>query len=278
MALGIRHRSAVAPLSWWIGLLLVVILVPVRAPGQAGPQLSSLALQQQPPEPPKLSLEERADVFMARKAYADAADYYQRALKQSGSSDARLWNKLGIAYQSEGNNRAARKAYEEALHRRKDFSVAWNNIGTTYFLERRYSKSIKYYQRSLQLDPDSASVHLNLGTAYYHKKKYAEAVNEYRQALGLDPNVLAGQTLLGTVIRPVLSEQMHGFDPLYYFYLAKVFASLGRAEEAVRYLRRALEDGFGDLNRIREDPDFQKISQFPAYGELLKNPPVPIKQ
>jgi len=275
--MGIRHRTTGAGLSGWIGLLLAVILVPAGLPGQGEPQVPSAAPQRQAPEPPKISLEERADIFMARKTYADAVDYYRRALKQTGSSNAHLWNKLGIAYQHEGNNRAARKAYNEALHRRKDFSEAWNNIGTTYFLENKYSKSIKYYLRSLQVDPHSAPVHLNLGTAYYHKKKYAEAVKEYRQALTLDPNVLAGQAALGTVIRPVLAEQMHGADAQYYFYLAKVFASLGRAEEAVRYLRRALEDGFGDLNRIREDPDFQKINQFPAYGELLNNPPVPIK-
>jgi tetratricopeptide (TPR) repeat protein len=278
MALGIRHRSASAPVSWWIGLLVVFILVPGSTPGQDEPQTPSATPQQQPSEPPKFTLEERADIFMARKAYADAADYYQRALKQIGFSDAHLWNKLGIAYQHEGNNRAARQAYNEALHHRKGFSEAWNNIGTTYFLENRYSKSIKYYLRSLQVNPDSASVHLNLGTAYYHKRKYAEAVNEYRQALRLDPNVLGGQAVLGTVIRPVLAEQMHGSDALYYFYLAKVFASLGRPEEAVRYLRRAFEDGFGNLNRIKEDPDLQKINQFPAYVELLNNPPVPIKQ
>ena len=118
---------------------------------------------------------------------------------------------------------------------------------------------------------------MNLGTAYYHKKKYAEAAEEYRQALLLDPNVLAGQAALGSEIRPMLGEQMHRADAEDYFYLAKVFASLGRPEEAVRYLRRSLEDGFGDLKKIREDPDLQKINQFPAYGELLANPPVPIK-
>jgi len=269
--MGIRHRTTGAGLSWWIGLLLAVILVPVGLSGQGEPQVLSAAPQQQSTEQPKFSLEQRADIYMARKAYVDAADYYQRALKQDGFSNAQLWNKLGIAYQQQGNHHAARKAYNKALHRRKDFSEAWNNIGTTYFFENKYSKSIKYYLRSLQGNPHSAPVRLNLGTAYYHKKKYAEAVEEYRQALMLDPNVLKDRTTLGTVM------ETRSADAQYYFYLAKVFASLGRAEEAVRYLRRALEDGFGDLNRIKEDPDFQKINQFPAYGELLNNPPVPIK-
>ena len=273
----IRHPTTGVGRNWWTGLLWVVILVPLRSLGQDQPQIPSAAPPRQPPEPSKFTFEERADMFMARKAYADAADYYQRALKQSGFSPAQLWNKLGIADQQKGNNRAARKAYNEALHRRQDFSEALNNIGTTYFLENKYSKSIKYYLRSLQTYPGSALVHLNLGTAYYHKKKYAEAVKEYQHALTLDPNVLAGQATLGSEIRPVLGEQMHRAGGEYYFYLAKVFASLGRPEEAVRYLRRSLEDGFGDLKKIREDPDLQKMNQFPAYGELLANPPVPIK-
>ena len=45
----------------------------------------------------------------------------------------------------------------------------------------------------------------------------------------------------------------------------------------MRYLRRALEDGFGDPKRIDEDPDFKKISQYPAFVELMRNPPVAIK-
>ncbi len=63
----------------------------------------------------------------------------------------------------------------------------------------------------------------------------------------------------------------------FYFYLAKVFASLGRTEEAVRYLRRAFEDGLQDHKRIDDDPDFQKISHDPSYVELMKNPPLAIK-
>jgi tetratricopeptide (TPR) repeat protein len=267
--MGIRHRTAGVRLNWWIGLLLMVISLPVGLLGQGEPQV--------PSAPPKVSLEKRADIYMARKAYADAADYYQRALKQDGSSNAQLWNKLGIAYQDQGDHRAARKAYNEALRRRKDFSEALNNIGTTYFLENKYSKSIKYYVRSLQASPDSATVHLNLGAAYFCRKKYKEAMQEYRQALTLDPQVLARQSALGTVIRPALGEQRHGVDPEYYFYLAKVFVSLGRPEDAVRCLRRALEDGLGDVGKIREDPDLQKLSSYPAYGELLDNPPKPIK-
>lgn len=218
-----------------------------------------------------LSFEERADLFMARKSYADAVDYYNRALKQGGFTQAYLWNKLGIAYQQLSNQAAARRAYKQAIRRRNDFAEALNNIGTTYYLENHYKKSVKYYGRAIQFEPNTASFHLNLGTAYYHMKKVKEAVDEYRAALALDPKILTERSSVGTVM------QARGADAQFYFYLAKVFASLDRPEDAVRYLRRAFEDGFKDKGRLEQDPDFRKISQYPAFIQLTQNPPVAIQ-
>jgi tetratricopeptide (TPR) repeat protein len=138
-------------------------------------------------------------------------------------------------------------------------------------MEKKYGKSVKYYLRALKLDSASASYHLNLGTSFLHMKKYQESVEEYRTALNLDPDIFQQRSPFGTTI------EARGADPEYYFYLGKVFASLGRVDDAVRSLRRALEDGFKDRKRILEDPDFMKISQNPAYVELMNNPPVGIK-
>jgi len=219
-----------------------------------------------------LTFEERGDIFMARKSYEDAVDFYYRALKQTRFANAIVWNKLGIAYQQLQNYSASRKAYNQAVRRQKDYTEPMNNIGTTYFMEKKYGKSVKYYLKAIKLNPDSASYHLNLGTSYMHMKKYTESVDEYRTALSLDPNIFSQRSAFGTTI------EARGADPEYYFYLGKVFASLGRAEDAVRSLRRALEDGFKDRKRILDDPDFMKISQNPAYVELMNNPPVGIKE
>jgi len=219
-----------------------------------------------------LTLEERADIFMARKSYEDAVDFYIRALRQTRSTNPIVWNKLGIAYQQLQSYGESRNAYNKAIRLRKDYTEPINNIGTTYFMQKRYGKSVKFYLKAIKLSPDSASYHLNLGTSYMHMKRYKESVDEYRTALSLDPNIFTQRSAFGTTI------EARGADPEYYFYLGKVFASLGRAEDAVRSLRRALEDGFKDRKRILDDPDFMKISQNPAYVELMNNPPVGIKE
>ena len=280
------ENLARAAMKGFIALLLFLCLCIPSAPSatlaqgehevrpngaQAPPSATPGQAQESPPKPRPLGFQERADIFMARKSYEDAVDYYFRALKQANFEDAIVWNKLGIAYQQLQNYHAARKAYSQALRHQKDYTEPLNNIGTTYFMQDKYGKSIKYYLRALKLNPDSASYHLNLGTSYFHMKKYKDSVEEYRAALNLDPNIFAARSAFGTTV------EARGSDPEYYFYLGKVFASLGRAEEAVRSLRRALEDGFKDRKRILNDPDFMKISQSPAYVELMNNPPVGIK-
>jgi tetratricopeptide (TPR) repeat protein len=220
----------------------------------------------------ELSLEERADIYMARKEYADAADYYMRALKIRKDGQATIWNKMGIAYQQQEEFDLARNAYKMALRYDKSMAEAWNNMGTTYFLQGKAKKSLKYYQHAVKLNPDGASFHMNLGTGYYRTKKYEKAVNEYRAALTLNPNILREHSPQGTVV------DARGDGQKLHFYLAKAFASLGMTEEAVRYLRRAFEEGFRDRELLDKDPDFQKISANPAYVELLNNPPVAIKE
>jgi tetratricopeptide (TPR) repeat protein len=258
-------------------LLLVAVALggaaPVVAAGSSPEQAAPTAgaPPASVPQQRELTLEQRADIFMARKNYADAADYYYRALKQSTFKDPLLWNKLGIAFQQESKLHSARQAYAKATHADPNFAEGWNNLGTVYFLEKKYGKSVGYYQRAIKLKSGIAAFHMNLGTSYYHQKKVDQAVEEYRTALAIDPKVAVQQSAMGTTINA------GGADVEFYFCLAKALASIGSAEDAVRYLRRALEDGYSDMKRIDEDPDFKKISQYPGYIELMRNPPVAIK-
>ena len=274
------QKSAQPVMTGFIALLLFLIfslpnlgfLRGAQQDQTAPPPATAGEARETSAKPRPLNFEERADIFMARKSYEDAVDYYYRALRQTRFANAILWNKLGIAYQQLQNFSASRKAYNQAIRHQRDYTEPLNNIGTTYFMQKKYGKSVKYYLKALKLNPDSASYHLNLGTSFMHMKKYKESVDEYRTALTLDPNIFNQRSAFGTTI------EARGADPEYYFYLGKVFASLGRAEEAVRSLRRALEDGFKDRQRILDDPDFMKISQNPAYVELMNNPPVGIKE
>ena len=97
--------------SWIIAFLGALVAAPLPAQTQPANAANSRT-QEASLHSREITPEERADIYLARKSYADAIDYYHRALGQQGSS-ANLWNKLGIAYQLDINYRAARKVIQQ---------------------------------------------------------------------------------------------------------------------------------------------------------------------
>ena len=223
-----------------------------------------------PPQKRALGPEQQANLYMVRKMYDEAIDFYQQALKM-GSRDPLLWNRLGVAWQFQGNMRQAQRAYKRAYQLDRKSARALNNLGTTFYMVGRHQKSLKYYRRALQLDPDNASFHLNLGTAYFHRNKYSEAAQEYRNALKLDSGILERVGTMGTEM------QTRSWDEQMYCEVAKIYASMKLFPKAVRYLRRALEDGFDDFRKIKEDSDLLLMAEYPPYLELLANPPTAVR-
>jgi tetratricopeptide (TPR) repeat protein len=273
-----KRGTSICLVAVLLGALMALSVAARGAQEQhTGPLDQSEDLQQKAERRVSLSDEDHADVSMARKSYDDAIEYYSRAIKshpvspQNRDQVAGLWNKMGICYQQKLDFRQARKAYNKAIRVKRDFAQAWNNLGTTFYLAHKAKKSIKFYRRAIKLSPMSASFHMNLGTAYFERKKYKQATEEYRTAIQLDPEILTRTSRQGTAV------ETRYVDARFYFYMAKIFASVGNTSEAVRYLQRAMEEGFKDMKQILKDPDLQKISNDPGFVALMKNPPVGIK-
>ena len=59
-------------------------------------------------------------------------------------------------------------------------------------------------------------------------------------------------------------------DPFVQYNLACSYSRIGRIEEAVRALHRALDLGYRDFYWISRDPDLAPIRQHPLYKDLRK--------
>ncbi len=209
----------------------------------------------------------RADVMMARKEYADAARAYQQLLLREPRS-AVLLNKLGIAYHQQAMLDQAKKCYERATKADKTYASAYNNLGTVHYQRKRYRKAIQEYKKALEIKNDMPAVYSNLGYAYFEDKKYDEAMQAFRQALALDPNVFERSHGTGTLLQD-RSVNDHG---MFYFFLAKSFASMGNAERCAHYLRKARDEGYKDLAAVKSDPAFAKVLLDPSVQEILQQP------
>lgn len=214
-----------------------------------------------PPAPEPLSPMKRGDILMARKMYREAIETYQDGIRDT----AVIYNKIGIAYHQLTDFRSALDYYQRALRIDPTYAEAINNIGTVYYAQKKHKKAIDEYQKALRHAPKSASILSNLGTAYFARKKYDEAFAAYQKAIELDPNVFEHRNTAGSLLQERSVEERAKF----HFYLAKTYAKAGMVERALLYVRKALEEGFQDREKFRNDPDFQGLQANEEFQQLL---------
>ena len=207
-----------------------------------------------------VSLEMRGDIYMARKMYREAIETYK-----SAEPTAVLVNKTGIAYHQLLDLDNARKYYEKALKLNPEYSEAVNNLGTVYYAKKNYRRAATQYKRALRLAPKSASIHSNLGTAYFARKNYDQAMTEYEVALTLDPGVFEHHSSAGVLLQERTVEERAKF----HYFQAKLYAKQGMVEQALLSLRKALEEGLKERDKIGADADFAKIRDLPEFKEIL---------
>lgn len=256
-------RLQTAPL--WCCLLIAV------SPGASAQQASNDGLKMPTRDSvinggslprPNLSLEQRGDIYMARKMYREAVEVYA----QGPPDSAILANKIGIAYHQLTFLPQARRQYERAQRIDAKYSEAINNLGTVFYAQKNYRRAISQYKKALKLSPNSASIHSNLGTGYFARRKYKEAFDEYQTALSLDPEVFEHRNSHGVLLQERSVEERAKF----HFYLAKTYAKSGQTERALLYMRKAIEEGFKERGKFSEDTDFSAMRALPEFQELMK--------
>jgi hypothetical protein len=53
------------------------------------------------------------------------------------------------------------------------------------------------------------------------------------------------------------------------YYLAKTYATAGKMQEALGYLRKALEAGFNDRKQLMKDKEFAALRSTPEFHQLM---------
>jgi tetratricopeptide (TPR) repeat protein len=120
-------------------------------------------------------------------------------------------------------------------------------MGMTMEAEEAIRRAIRQVQQRLDLNPDDARA-CNLGSGLHSKLGHTEKALEYAErSLAIDPE-----------------------DPMLLYNVACTYSCLGKIDDALSCLERAVDKGFGhkewidhdsDLDPLRESPRFKAISQ-----------------
>ncbi len=249
-----RYRRHSSPLANCVCLAILILVGShtfLAENVKSSPQTEAVATI--PPEA-------QGDRLMMNGNYVAAIEAYRR----SSPPSAATWNKIGVAYHHLFALEEARKNYRRALTLNPRFPDALNNLAAVYQGERKYKKAEKTYKRALKYGPDSAVTYRNLGTAYFSQGDYNDGAKAYRKALELNPNSFdPDQT-------EVKEEKISPLQRVAIDYcLAKAYAMTGKNEEALIYLRKAMDAGFNNRRLLMEDKGFAQLRTTPEFLQLI---------
>ena len=178
-----------------------------------------------------------------------------------------------VSPEMRGDIYMARKMFREAVDMYRqmppDSAISWNKTGIAFHQMLDLESARRSYERSLKLNPKYPEAINNLGTVHYARKNYRKAISYYKKALELDPEVFEHRNAAGVLLQERSVEERAKF----HCYLAKTYAKAGIHDRALLYLRKALEEGFKEREKLTEDPEFAGMQALPEFQEILKYQP-----
>jgi tetratricopeptide (TPR) repeat protein len=247
-----------------VPILFLASTIYVPASAQQSGTAAATAPALSPAETQRITDENVARTYMATKRYREARDVYERLAKASPREPSYL-NLAGIASMQMGDLRGARQWFERCIKLQPRYADAYNNLGATWYTEKNFKRALEYYQRAVLLLPGVASYHTNVGFAYFSLDRVVEAEEAFRRAILMDPFIFQQNDRTGTV----LQDRSVDDKGLFAFTMAKSFAGAGEAMLAARYLRRALDEGYKDIQQVYTDPSFTLVLEDPEVQAVL---------
>ena len=257
-----KHRKAIMRSG---RLALAGFLIGIASPAVLEAQLVDRTKERVGPDPAgrNLSLERRADIYMARKMYREAGDAYKQAIRQEPDS-AKLVNKLGISYHQMMLLNSARREYERAWKLDRSYGQALNNLGTVYHAQGSYRRAIRTYKKALQTSPT---------------RRRSTAIWARRTSRGASTRTLPRRTLKRCGWTRTCSRREARSEPCsrsalsatrgkYYYFMAQAYAGVEQWDRAILYLRKALEEGHGNRRKVANDEAFKAMHELPAFQRI----------
>lgn len=138
--------------------------------------------------------------------------------------------------------------------------------------ERDWEGAAKTYREIVRANPYRADHWHNYGYSLHRSGRYEEAIGAWKEAaeLGFAWDPLWER---GLVWDPTWVKAFGPGTPVPWYNIARAEARLGRKDEALRSLRRALEEGFAVEESLRDEADLAPLRDDPRFRSLVGSHP-----
>jgi serine/threonine protein kinase/Tfp pilus assembly protein PilF len=235
-----------------------------------------------------------ADSSSLLYTYFDARDFNLRQADKASKKALELSPELAEAHVSRGivtslthQFAEAEAAFEKAMKLEPKMFEAAYWYGMALQAEGRFEDAVKMFDRASTLRPeDYQSAHF-LGQAYRSLGKHEDEVAHLRRGLSLmegslelNPDDARAANLAAGVFASLGEEEpalkyaerslaIDPEDPMLLYNVACTYSSLGRIDQAISCLERAVEKGFGHREWIDNDPDLAPLRDNPRYQAIV---------
>jgi tetratricopeptide (TPR) repeat protein len=137
-------------------------------------------------QPSSRAYSARATLLRIDKKYAQAIDYYSKAI-QLNAIDHESYNNRANIYIDMGKFDSAFLDYKQALVLKPNYYVAQDNLGGWYARINKYDSALYYFNLVLAQKPDYKVTYSNRALTFMALKRYDEAIKDWQTALIYEP-------------------------------------------------------------------------------------------
>ena len=235
-----------------------------------------------------------ADASSLLYQYFDARDFNLRQADKASKKALELEPDLAEAHVSRGivgslthRFNEAEESFTRALKLEPKLFEAAYWYGMGLMAEGRFQEAIKMFERSSVLRPEDyqsmffmGQAHKALGNREQEGENLRHGLRLMEGSLELNPDdaraanlAAGGYASLGEAENAIKyaerSLAIDPEDPMLLYNVACTYASLGRTDQAISCLERAVDKGFGHKEWIDNDPDLESIRTSPKYQAIV---------
>lgn len=225
-------------------------------------------------------------LYLRHGRYEEAQHQFERVIELS-PENYRGYTNMGNVYYYTSQPELARQMYERSMEIGPNIGAA-SNLGTLYYADGDMARSAEMYHAALEINDRDHRLWGNLASAYYwNPDRRSEASSYYQKALELaagqfdinpeDADVMidmAGyHAMLGHTgeARELVMKALNaaGENATIMYLAGAAYERLGEREEAITWLRKAVENGYPEAD-IRNQPELQDLVSDQRYTNELK--------
>lgn len=229
-------------------------------------------------------MENIADCYVEKRDYVRALDYAERALSMNPEDYDMVNLKAGIL--------GSLGKYNECLAERDRYVAKFPDNPNAYLSRAndlldagRFSDAIEDFNTAVVLAPSLSKdsyLLMRRGDAFRFSGKNDEAAKDYEALLTAEKDSVLTADSWTPFAYSGLGNAEKAIETMQYilendttdingalYNAACVYARLGKKSEAIKYLRKAIENGYINLQHIITDYDLDCIKDLPEYQEII---------